>query len=59
MGQIMFEIDYPHGDSTFPNSAEVVGKLAAAAELSEHETWQFVRGNAIECYGLSRYGITD
>jgi hypothetical protein len=45
--------------ATFPNSAEVVEKLAAAAELSEHETWQFVRGNAIECYGLSRYGITD
>jgi predicted TIM-barrel fold metal-dependent hydrolase len=59
MGQIMFEIDYPHGDSTFPNSAEVAEKLATAAELSEHETWQLVRGNAIECYGLSRYGISD
>ncbi|MGE2817969.1 amidohydrolase family protein [Mycobacterium heidelbergense] len=59
MGQIMFETDYPHGDSTFPNSAAVAGKLAAAAELTERETWQFVRGNAIECYGLSRYGIIE
>jgi predicted TIM-barrel fold metal-dependent hydrolase len=59
IGQIMFETDYPHADSTFPNSAKVAEKLAAAAELGEHETWQFVRGNAIECYGLSRYGITD
>jgi hypothetical protein len=33
--------------------------LLAAAELSGHETWQFVRGNAIECQGLSRYGVTD
>ncbi|OMC08015.1 amidohydrolase family protein [Mycobacterium sp. SP-6446] len=57
--QIMFEVDYPHGDSTFPNSAKVVEKLAAAAELSEHETWKVVRGNAIECYGLTRYGISD
>jgi predicted TIM-barrel fold metal-dependent hydrolase len=59
MGQIMFETDYPHADSTFPESRVTAEKLAGAAGLSDHEIWQFVRGNAIECYGLSRFGITE
>jgi predicted TIM-barrel fold metal-dependent hydrolase len=59
MGQIMFETDYPHADSTFPDSRATVEKLAGAAGLSDQEIWQFVRGNAIECYGLSRFGITE
>ena len=57
MSQIMFEIDYPHAESTFPHSRETAEKLVANAGLSEHEAWQFVRGNAIECYGLTRFGI--
>jgi predicted TIM-barrel fold metal-dependent hydrolase len=57
MSQIMFETDYPHGDSTFPHSRETAEKITTAAGLSEHETWQFLRGNAIACYGLERYGI--
>jgi hypothetical protein len=59
MGQIMFETDYPHADSTSPDSRVTAEKLAGAAELSDHEIWQFVRGNAIESYGLSRFGITE
>jgi predicted TIM-barrel fold metal-dependent hydrolase len=56
--QIMFETDYPHGDSTWPHSRAVVEKLVAQAGLEEHETYLLTRGNAIECYGLHRFGIT-
>jgi predicted TIM-barrel fold metal-dependent hydrolase len=59
MDQIMFETDYPHNDSTFPHSKEVASKHVAAAGLTEHETWKLMRGNAIECYGLQRFGITQ
>ena len=58
MDQFLFETDYPHNDSTFPHSAEVAAKHVAAAGLDEHETWQLMRGNAIACYGLARFGIT-
>jgi predicted TIM-barrel fold metal-dependent hydrolase len=57
MSQIMFETDYPHADSTFPHSRQTAEKLVANAGLNEHETWQLVRGNAIECYDLGRWGI--
>ena len=57
MGQIMFETDYPHSDSTFPHSRETAEKIAAEAGLTEHEASQLVRGNAIECFGLARIGI--
>lgn len=59
MGQIMFETDYPHADSTYPHSLQTADKLITGAGLSEHEAWQFMRGNAIECYGLQRWGITN
>jgi hypothetical protein len=57
MGQIMFETDYPHADSFFPHSIKVAEKLIQAGNLNDHETWQFLRGNAIECYNLGRFGI--
>jgi predicted TIM-barrel fold metal-dependent hydrolase len=57
MSQIMFETDYPHSDSTFPHSREVAEKLVQAAGLDEHEAWQLLRGNAIECFGLDRIGV--
>jgi predicted TIM-barrel fold metal-dependent hydrolase len=59
MGQIMFETDYPHADSTYPNSRQVVEKAIADAGLDEHETWMLVRGNAIRCYDLARFGIKN
>jgi predicted TIM-barrel fold metal-dependent hydrolase len=59
MTQIMWENDYPHGDTSFPHSKQMAEKLVAAAGLDEHETWQLMRGNAIECYGLQRCGITS
>jgi predicted TIM-barrel fold metal-dependent hydrolase len=58
MNQIMIEIDFPHADSTFPHTEKVVGELAAAAGLTEEETRLLVRGSAIECFDLGRYGIT-
>jgi predicted TIM-barrel fold metal-dependent hydrolase len=59
MDQIMFETDYPHLDSTWPNSKAVVQKLVDEAGLSDEETYKFVRGNAIKCYGLDKYfGVT-
>ena len=58
MSQIMFETDYPHADSFFPNSIQVAEKLITASGLNDHEIWQFLRGNAIECYDLGRFGIT-
>jgi predicted TIM-barrel fold metal-dependent hydrolase len=57
MSQIMFEVDYPHADSTFPASLPTAEKLIQAAGLTDHEAWQLVRGNAIECYNLQRFGI--
>lgn len=59
MGQFLFETDYPHNDSTFPHSKEVAAKHVAEAGLSDYETWQLMRGNAIACYGLERFGISS
>jgi predicted TIM-barrel fold metal-dependent hydrolase len=59
MGQIMFETDYPHADSTFPRSRQVAEEMIAASGLSDTEARQFVRANAIACYDLQRYGITS
>jgi len=58
MDQILIEIDFPHADSTFPHSGKVISDLTAAAGLSEEEVRLLVRGAAIECYGLERFGIT-
>jgi predicted TIM-barrel fold metal-dependent hydrolase len=58
MDRIMIEIDFPHSDSTFPHTEKVVGELAVAAGLDEAETRLLVRGAAIECYGLGKYGIS-
>jgi predicted TIM-barrel fold metal-dependent hydrolase len=57
MSQIMFETDYPHADSTFPQSREVAQKMIAESGLSSAEALQFLRTNAIACYGLERFGI--
>jgi hypothetical protein len=59
MGQLMFETDYPHADSTFPESRQVAEKMIAESGLSESEARQFLRTNAIACYDLQRYGITS
>jgi predicted TIM-barrel fold metal-dependent hydrolase len=48
--QIVFEIDYPHQDSTWPNSMTVVEQIAS--QVSGAELEKIVRGNAIEMLGL-------
>jgi predicted TIM-barrel fold metal-dependent hydrolase len=58
MGQIMFETDYPHADSTFPESRLVAEKMIAESGLSNAEALRFLRTNAIACYDLQRFGIT-
>jgi predicted TIM-barrel fold metal-dependent hydrolase len=58
MSQIMFETDYPHGDSTWPRSREVLDDIVARAGLDDAEAHALTRGNAIACYGLDRFGIT-
>ncbi len=55
--QICFETDYPHADSTFPHSKKVATDICAAAGLDAGETYKLLRGNAIEAFGLTRFGI--
>tara|TARA_B100001123_G_scaffold180228_1_gene206439 strand:- start:3081 stop:4292 length:1212 start_codon:yes stop_codon:yes gene_type:complete len=57
MNQICFEVDFPHADTTFPNTLDVATKICTEAELSEDEIYLLMRGNAIECFGLERFGI--
>ena len=45
VGNITFETDYPHTDSTWPDTKEVMTKLTAG--LSDTEIHQILRGNAI------------
>ena len=58
MDQICFETDYPHADSTFPHSKEILTKICAEAGLNEAEIYKLTRGNAIKAFGLERFGIT-
>jgi predicted TIM-barrel fold metal-dependent hydrolase len=48
--QITFETDYPHNDSTFPNSRAYAQK--ALAGLADQEIDKIIRGNAIAMLGL-------
>ena len=58
MDQICFEVDFPHADSTFPHTLEVATRICDAAGLADEEGYKLMRGNAIECFGLERFGIT-
>ena len=55
--QILFETDFPHSDGTFPHSRKVAHGLFAAARMDAEECYKVMRGNAIEAYGLHRFGI--
>jgi hypothetical protein len=59
MDQICFEVDYPHADSTFPNTKKIATQITEAAGLSDEETYKLMRGNAIRGWGLHRFGITE
>jgi len=47
---ITFETDYPHTDSTWPDTLEVAEKMMA--NLTDEEVYKIVRGNAIRMLGL-------
>lgn len=55
---ILFETDYPHTDGTWPESRAVAHRLCAGAGMDAAECGAFLRGNAVRCYGLDRFGIT-
>jgi predicted TIM-barrel fold metal-dependent hydrolase len=55
--QLMFEVDFPHGDSTWPDSAATARRLVEQAGLDESETMKLLRTNAIACYRLERFGL--
>lgn len=59
MDQICFEVDYPHGDTTFPHTKDVATGICEKAGLSEVETYKLLRGNAINALGLDRFGVTE
>lgn len=59
LGAILFETDYPHSDGTWPHSRAVAHRLCEGAGMNAEECYAFLRGNAIECYGLGRFGITE
>jgi predicted TIM-barrel fold metal-dependent hydrolase len=58
MERIMFETDYPHGDTSFPDSKLMEEKLIASAGLTDDEAYRLIRGNAIKLYDLKRWGIS-
>ena len=55
---ILFETDYPHSDGTFPHSRKIAHELFVAAGMDAEECYKVLRGNAIEAYGLARFGIS-
>jgi predicted TIM-barrel fold metal-dependent hydrolase len=50
IGQLVFETDYPHQDTTWPNTPRLVAEIAARVGPGEIE--RLVRTNAIEMLGL-------
>jgi len=50
LGNVTAETDYPHSDSSWPNTKEVMTKLTAG--LSDTEIHQVLRGNAIKLLRL-------
>jgi len=60
MERITFEIDYPHADSTFPDTKKVATGICEKAGLDEAEIYALLRGNAIiRAFKLERWGVTE
>ena len=55
VGNVLYETDYPHSDSTWPKSREV-GE-AQMGHLAPDVVDRIVRGNAIELLGLTKEGL--
>ena len=58
MELITFEVDYPHADSTFPDTEKIATQICENAGLDDDEIYALMRGNAIRGFGLERFGIT-
>lgn len=58
MEHIIFECDFPHPNGSFPNSRRRAWELCTQARMNEEEVYKLLRGNAIEVYGLDRFGIS-
>ena len=58
MDVILFESDYPHSNGTWPRTRAVAHRLCEQAGMGADECYRLLRGNAIDCYGLERFGIT-
>lgn len=58
MDRITFEVDFPHADTTYPNTEIVAAKICQQAGLNDDEVYALMRGNAIRAFGLERWGIT-
>jgi predicted TIM-barrel fold metal-dependent hydrolase len=59
MEQLTFEVDFPHADTTWPDTEKIATAICDAADLDEREIYQLMRGNAIDAFGLQRFGITS
>ena len=53
---LMWGSDYPHTESTFPRSREIVGKILA--DVPEDEQALIVRDNAAKLYGFDVEALT-
>jgi predicted TIM-barrel fold metal-dependent hydrolase len=51
---ICFETDYPHTDTTWPDSQAHVEKMVADAGLTDEQAYKVLRGNAIRMLELDR-----
>ena len=51
---VMFETDYPHGDSTWPDCLDVAREQTAAAGLTREVVEKVIRGNARQLFDLDR-----
>ncbi len=51
--RIVFETDYPHSDSTWPDTRSVAARLFDG--LSPDDIYKIVRGNAIEMFSLQGF----
>lgn len=59
MDQIIYECDFPHPNGSFPDSRRRAWELTSATGMNADEVYKLLRGNAINVYGLSRFGITE
>ncbi len=57
MDQIMVETDYPHASGSFPNTASLLAEMCDWAGLDKTERHKLIRDNAIEAFGLERFGL--